>query len=126
MAHWMLYLTPMAFLTGIYAAKYSLWVLSVAEWSLVVSSVFYWLNHHDGWRRNVDMIVVQLSLYTHLYYVVRYSSYNAFALYILAMSSYIVGCIYNTNFAHAFVWIFGCAANVVLVNDLCKKFAKKI
>ena len=39
--HWMLYLTPMAFLTGIYAVYCNLWILMLAEWSLVGSSIYY-------------------------------------------------------------------------------------
>jgi hypothetical protein len=37
LGHWMLYLTPMAFLTGIYALYCDLWILLLAEWSLVGS-----------------------------------------------------------------------------------------
>jgi hypothetical protein len=118
--HWMLYLTPMAFFTGMYAIHCRLWILMIAEWSLVASSIYYWSHHIDDWRRRLDMIVVQLSLYTHLYYSLYHSSYYSLSLYTFGMGSYIIGVFYNSYIAHAFVWVFGCTANIVLTNGLCE------
>jgi hypothetical protein len=39
--HWMLYITPMAALTGIYAFANNIYTLAIAEWILVASSVLY-------------------------------------------------------------------------------------
>ena len=91
----------------------------LAEWSLVASSIYYWSHSMNDWRRKVDMIVVQLSLYTHLYYSIYYSSYYSLTFYSFGIGSYILGVIYNSYFAHALVWVFGCSANVLLTNGLC-------
>ena len=40
--HWMLYITPIAALTGIYAFDNNIYTLAIAEWILVASSVLYW------------------------------------------------------------------------------------
>lgn len=117
-AKYMLYLTPMAFCTGIYAATHGLYVLAFAEWALVASSVYYWSHHMCAWRRTLDMVVVQLSLAIHLYFAMRKRSWTALKFYGLAMFSYIAGVYYNSYIAHAFVWMFGCVANVFLIADL--------
>ena len=117
-AKYMLYLTPMALCTGMYAAAHGLWVLAFAEWALVASSLYYWSHHMCAWRRTVDMVVVQLSLATHLYFTLRYRSWNALNCYGLAMFSYIAGVYYNSYIAHAFVWMLGCIANVILITNL--------
>ncbi len=118
--HWMLYLTPMAFFTGIYAVYCNLWILMLAEWSLVASSIYYWSHHINDWKRKIDMIVVQLSLYIHLYYAIYYSSYYSLTFYTFGMGTYIIGVVYNSYFAHALVWVFGCSANIFLTTGLCE------
>lgn len=125
-SHWMLYITPMALFTGIYAAICNLWILAFAEWALVTSSVYYWSHYICRWRRCIDMVVVQLSLYTHLYFTLRYQSLFALKFYGLGITSYAIGVYYNSFIAHSFVWIFGCIANVFLINSLTSLHADNL
>lgn len=116
--HWMLKVTPLAGFTGIYAAFHGLWILAVAEWFLLASSVYYWSNPKVQFRRSVDMTVVQLCLYTHLYYAWSTSSEWAFAMYFCGCSSYILSVYLNSFFTHVFVWLFGCTGNIILVHHI--------
>jgi hypothetical protein len=92
-----------------------------AEFSLVASSIYYWSHPINCWRRKVDMVVVQLSLYVHLYYAMYHLSYSSLTFYTFGMGTYIVGVVYNSYFAHALVWVFGCTANIFLTNGLCEQ-----
>jgi hypothetical protein len=117
-ASYMLYLTPLVLFTGFCAALNNLWVLAFAEWALFASSIYYWSHHVCKWRRLVDVIVVQASFYVHLYFALRYESWEALKFYAMASSSYIVGVYCNSYIAHGFVWIFGCIANLLLIKYL--------
>ena len=116
--HWMLYITPLAALTGIYAFNNNIYTLAIAEWILVASSVLYWSDPRCSWKRIVDMCVVQTSLFIHLYYVYLYKDMTSLLLYLLAICSFILGHLLNSNIAHSFVWWFGCAGNFNLLNNI--------
>jgi hypothetical protein len=116
--HWMLYLTPGAFCTGLLAAYYGLWTLVAAEWVLAVSSFIYWSDPSSQSRRRFDMLIVQLSLYIHLYTALESTCHSALLLYVLGVCSYVLGRAHASHVAHAFVWLFGCTANYVLIVHL--------
>ena len=116
--HWMLYITPTAALTGIYAFYKKIYVLAIAEWILVASSILYWSDPCCNWKRIVDMCVVQVSLFIHLYYVYLYKDITSLLLYLLGICSFMVGHLLNSNMAHSFVWWFGCAGNISLINNI--------
>ncbi len=116
--HWMLYITPIAALTGIYAFVNNINTIAIAEWIVVASSVLYWSDPRCSWKRIVDMFVVQASLFIHLYYVYLYKDMESLLLYLLAVCSFIVGHLLNSNIAHSFVWWFGCAGNISLINNI--------
>ena len=116
--HWMLYITPAAALTGIYAFANNIYTLAIAEWILVASSVLYWSDPCCSWKRIVDMCVVQVSLFIHLYYVYLYKDITSLLLYLLGICSFMVGHLLNSNMAHSFVWWFGCAGNISLINNI--------
>ena len=113
--HWMLYITPLASITGIYAWKSKLYYIAIAEWFLVASSIYYWSRCKDEFRRYVDMVVVQLSLYVHLAYIFAYGCIIAFIMYFIAMVAFGLGHQYDSNIFHSFVWIFGCIGNYFLI-----------
>ena len=113
--HWMLFITPLAGLTGIYAWYSNLKYLAIAEWCLVASSIYYWSSCKDQFRRYVDMIVVQLSLYVHLAYVFTYGCMIGLTMYFCSMIAFGLGHKYDSNFCHSFVWIFACIGNYILI-----------
>ena len=117
--HWMLYFTPLLFFTGLFASYNGFYVLTITEWCLVLSSIYYWSGPYlDTYRRIADITVAQLSLYTHLYFAILYSSNISLILYGSAVTSYLIGIKFDSNQAHAFVWIFGVCANICLINHL--------
>jgi len=116
--HWMLMITPLAFITGVYAWYNDLKILAIAEWCLVASSIYYWSKHTDQLRRQIDMIVVQLSLYTHIAYIIWYSCYIVLLLYFCSMIAFGLGHYFDSNIAHSFVWIFGCIGNYLLSKNI--------
>ncbi len=119
-SHWMLYLSPLFMGTSIYAARCGFIVLSLAEWMIIISSIYYWSKHTSQFRRKVDIIIVQISFYIHLYYAIKYKSPTTLFFISLVVITYLIGLHYNSNIAHAFVWIFGCCGMISLVKHLCK------
>lgn len=116
--HWMLLFTPLAFLTGCIAFKNNFYIIAIAEWFLVISSIIYWLKLTCEFRRKIDIIVVQLSLYTHIFYSIICNSSIAIICYLIGAMSYLVGLNINSNIMHSLVWIFGCVGNYNLIGDL--------
>ena len=114
----MLYITLTAVLTGIYAFYKDIYILAIAEWILVASSILYWSDPYCSWKRIVDMCIVQASLFIHLYYVYLYKDMTSLLLYLLGVCSFIAGHLLNSNIAHSFVWWFGCAGNISLINNI--------
>lgn len=124
--HWMLYITPLAFFTGIYNWYNDLKILAFSEWFLVASSIYYWSKCDCQFRRYVDMTIVQISLYIHIAYIYMYSCIIAFALYIFAIISFGLGHYFDSNLAHSFVWIFGCIGNVILTKNISSNISSNI
>lgn len=116
----MLYLSPLVFINTLHSSYCEIWPLTLAECALLISSIYYWLDNTNKIKRNIDITVVQISLYTHLYFTYINLSHYSFAFYVLGMISYIFGRLYNSNFAHAFVWIFGSIGNIILTNHICE------
>ena len=119
--HWMLYVTPSAGITGIWAAINGIYILAIAEWILVASSVLYWSDPSCSWKRIVDICVVQASLFIHMYYIYLYKNVFSLLLYLLGICSFVLGHLLNSNIAHSFVWWFACAGNITLTNSIIKK-----
>ena len=119
--HWMLYVTPSAGITGIWAAANGIYTLVIAEWILVASSVLYWSDPNCSWKRIVDICVVHTSLFIHMYYIYLYKDMTSLLLYLLAICSFVLGHLLNSNIAHSFVWWFACAGNITLTNSIIKE-----
>jgi hypothetical protein len=116
--HWMLFITPLAGVTGIYAWYSDLKYLAIAEWCLVLSSIYYWSKCKDQFRRYVDIFVVQISFYIHLAYVFTYGCFAALTMYIFSIVAFGLGHKYDSNICHSFVWIFACIGNYFLIKYL--------
>ena len=119
--HWILYITPSAALTGIYAFYNNIYTLAIAEWILVASSVLYWSDPCCSWKRIVDICVVNISFFIHLYYIYLYKDIFSLLLYLLGICSFVLGHLLNSNIAHSFVWWFACAGNITLINSIIKE-----
>ena len=116
--HWMLILTPLTFITGCKAFINGFYIIAFAEWILVLSSIIYWLKPSCETRRKFDMIIVQLSLYTHIIYSFISNSSGALIFYILGIISYLFGIQLDSNIMHSLVWILGNIGNYNLITDL--------
>jgi hypothetical protein len=119
-AHWIRYLTPMFFITSVYAAKCGFPILSFAEWMVGFSSLYYWSNYSCNFRRTVDIVIVQISLYIHIYFSIRYKSTKSLYCFGLLAIFYFIGRAYDSIAAHVLVWIFGTLGAIILINHLCE------
>lgn len=113
--HWMLWLTPLAFLTGSYAYFLNFFILAYSEWTVFLTSILYWMKPVNNYRRKIDIIVVQLAFYIHLYYVFTYICYTGLFLYKFGILFYIIGLFFESNIFHALLWICGSIGNFVLI-----------
>ncbi len=118
--HWILYLIPLFMGTCIYAIRCGFPVLAFSEWMVMVTSIYYWSNYNSNYYRSIDIAAVQLALYIHLYYTIKYKSKNILFLYIFVIILYFIGRHYNSYIIHSFVWITGSIATVLLIKHLCK------
>ncbi len=118
--HWILYLIPLFMASSVYAAKCGFVVLSLAEWMIIMSSIYYWSKNDSQFRRYVDIIIVQICILIHLLYAIKYKANITLLMLVLIIIFYFIGLYYNSNIAHAFVWIFGSIGMISLVNHLCK------
>ena len=119
-SHWLLYLIPIFMGTVIYAAKCGFILLAVVEWMVIMTSIYYWSNYTSNTRRSIDIAVVQLALYIHLYYAIKYKSIQTIYCYILLVLFYFIGRMHNSDVAHIFVWIFGALGSIFLIKHLCE------
>jgi hypothetical protein len=124
--HWMLFLTQIAFITGCIAFSHNFYIIALAEWLLVLSSIIYWMKPSCEFRRKIDIIIVQFSLYTHIFYSILCNSSMAICCYLIGMISYAIGLNKDSNIMHALVWIFGCIGNYKLIIDLAANMIPNI
>ncbi len=106
--------------SSIYAAKCRFIVLALAEWMIIMSSIYYWSKNNCQFRRCIDIVIVQISLYIHLYYAIKYKAKSTLIMIGLIIIFYFIGLYYNSDIAHAFVWIFGTIGMISLINHLCE------
>ena len=82
-------LIPTTFLHAIYCQRY---FLSVWEFAGFLSSVLYWRKPTYGLRRNIDICIIQIAIFTHLYFAwvndvwYRYVSILSFGLLLYPIS----------------------------------------
>ena len=109
---------------GIYGLINKCYLPALFSIGAVLTSTNYWKYPlYNSWTRYIDIIYIQISLYTHMYYGF-YSKINKgyFYFIIIGISSYFVSYYlkenlhYSTMF-HLMVHVFGCIANIVLYSD---------
>jgi hypothetical protein len=120
LGHIMLVMTPLAFFSGFFNCVIGLHYLAWAEWSVGISSIYYWSDHTNLFKRKVDMTVVYLSLITHMIYTYNYSCYVSVWLYSFGIILYGFARVYNSNFFHACMWIVAIISNIGLTLHIHK------
>lgn len=115
--HWMLALTPLAMISGVYAHSEDFLLLAYSEWAVLCTSIIYWTKPACEVRRKIDMIIVQLALYIHIFFAFSLC-YTSLFLYKVAICFYVFGIIFDSNFFHAFMWICGSFANFFLISNM--------
>lgn len=109
---------------GIYGLINKHYIPALLSIGAVLTSTNYWKYPLcNSWARYIDIIYIQISLYTHMYYGF-YSKLNKGYFYFITIgiSSYFVSNYlkenlhYSTMF-HLMVHVFGSIANIVLYSD---------
>jgi hypothetical protein len=68
-ANVLFYLSWLSFVTGATGLYYGKPILGLLVWIGSIFAINYWKNPVYGWRRNIDMLWVQMLIYLHIYYV---------------------------------------------------------
>ena len=118
--------SPGMFLTGLLCFTRGQIDCAIAEWFVFVFSIIHWNNAKtSGIARNCDLIVVQLSLWYHLYIIWLVKDLCAFIIICSAMSLFKISLSFNNipseykyvgYNCHILGWIFACLSNVMLSN----------
>ena len=96
-----------------------LYLISFLESCVFVSSIIYHYKLIPNFR-NYDIILTN-SVILHHFYLYSYHIFEDYLpaiFYILAIGSYIFGCVYNNNIYHGYLHIYGVIANILLKNCL--------
>ena len=109
-----LYLTPGALISGIIAYSRYKFIQAYAEFAVFVMSVLHWHNPQFGWRRNLDMITVQFSLWTHIWLFYKSNCLPAFILMMIASGFFYLSLHKRSFIMHGLGWITSCCSNLVL------------
>lgn len=118
MRSWLLYITPLALFTGVFAWIHGELVLACTEWAVFVTSVLYWSDYTNRRRRLLDIVTVQVCLWTHILRCiqnVQHDQMRVLAAYAAAAIAYSISVQLNTFVVHALVWMFGAIGNILLV-----------
>lgn len=129
LGHQMLLMTPLAFFSGFFICVFGLHYLAWGNWLVGVSSIYYWSDHTNQFKRKVDMIVVHLSFIVHIIYTYNYSCYHSALLYGLGVFSYGLARLYNSDVWHAVMWLFAIMSNIVLtlhINEAHSNITRRI
>jgi len=119
-----IYVIPLCFLTGLLCIIRGQLDCAITEWFVFISSIIHWNNAKPfGIARNFDLIVVQLSLWYHLYIIWIIKDLCAFIIIFISMSLFGISLSLNNipnksigyNF-HILGWIFACLSNIILSN----------
>ena len=81
------YLAIFSILQGYYFEIYNLSIINIF---VLFSSINYWRRPIQGFRRNLDITIVSISLIYHLYYVYLYNYYQYLYLLLTSILSYII------------------------------------
>ena len=109
-----LYMTPGALITGVLAYSRYKYVQAYAEFAVFFMSVLHWHDPKFGWRRNLDMITVQLSLWTHICLFYQSGCFPAFILMMIALGCFYLSLSKKSFIMHGLGWITSCSSNIVL------------
>ena len=107
------YLTIFSIIHSFYNAIYQLSFINIF---VLITSINYWRFPIRGFRRNVDISTVLISLSYHLYYTYIYNYFQYLYLLLLCIISYVISIILiEKNFyklGHAFHSILHILANI--------------
>ena len=114
------YTSFLILLNIIYSYCNELYFNSFLESCVLVTSIIYHHNLIENFR-NYDILIANSVI---LYYFYLYSYHISFEyygllpamFYILAISSYISGKIYDNSIQHGYLHIYGVIANILLIN----------
>ena len=109
-----LYMTPGALISGLIAYSRYKSVQAYAEFAVFVMSVLHWHDPQFGWRRNLDMITVQLSLWTHIWLFYQSGCFPAFILMMIALGCFYLSLRKRSFIMHGLGWLISCSSNLVL------------
>ena len=109
-----LYITPGALITGLIAYSRYKFVQAYAEFAVFFMSILHWHDPKFGWRRNLDMITVQLSLWIHIWLFYQSGCFPAFILMMVAVGCFYLSLHKSSFIMHGLGWITSCSSNLVL------------
>ena len=111
----LLRITPLCLFTGLVAASLKHWITAISEIAVFISSQLHWRNpRHSSYLRNIDIVVVQISLFVHLLAIWNAEAWNAFIAMTVAIMCFGWSQYRNSYPHHAAGWIISCLSNLLL------------
>lgn len=113
----LLRITPACLLTGLIAAALGQWYTAVGEVAVFITSQLHWHNPQPGSRvRQLDLMVVAVSLAVHLQAIWATEAVAAFVAMAVAMVFFGWSLYSNSYPHHAAGWIVSCISNLILAH----------
>ena len=104
-------LLGVALFTWVYSQR---WDTTAGQLAIAATSALHWRDPRRGWRRTLDMVVVQISLGVHVRAAFILRAWTALELYAVAVALFAWSMSQNSYLAHAGGWVVGMVANVAL------------
>jgi hypothetical protein len=116
------YFSFLHFFTSLYAFYNNYNILGLFGFGTMGSSLHYWkYPQHNSFRRYIDITIVQISFYIHMYYAFYSSTCNGYLLFTgtgiicyIISNHYIRKNLFFATFYHILVHIFASMGNVIL------------
>jgi hypothetical protein len=90
------------------------WDTAAGQLAIAATSTLHWRVPKRGWRRSLDMVVVQLNLALHFWAAYTGQAWCALELYFIAVAFFAWSLSQNSYVGHATGWTIAIGANVVL------------
>ena len=98
----------------IHSIYYYNYFLAFLQLMILMSSILYHWDFKVKYIRYIDIVIVQIGFWIHLYYNFMYKldTFPMVYWYILGSTFFIMGCIYNNYELHALLHICGVLGNM--------------
>jgi hypothetical protein len=108
--------------TSLYAFYNNYYILGIFGFGSMGSSLHYWkYPQHNSLRRYIDITIIQITFYTHMYYALYSSTCNGYLFFTgtgiicyIISNHYISRNLFFATFYHILVHIFASMGNVIL------------